>query len=183
MMPPEPPQHPIGPFQSVEPMDKAADDAIRKTWIQELSRLPQQLGNATQGMTDSQLDTKYRNWTIRQIVHHLADSHINSYVRFKWTLTEDAPVIKAYDETAWSDLRESRIGSVAPSLQLLEGLHSRWCQLLMTLTAEDYLRSFVHPESGDVVSLHMALSYYVWHGKHHMGQILWLREQGMFESA
>jgi hypothetical protein len=109
-------------------------------------------------------------------VHHIADSHVNSYVRFKWALTEDTPTIKAYDEGLWSDLIESRIGSITPSLLLLDGLHSRWCQLLAKLTPSQYERAFVHPETSETVTLNAALAYYAWHGKHHTGQILWLRE-------
>ncbi|MEM6471714.1 MAG: YfiT family bacillithiol transferase [Planctomycetota bacterium] len=167
----DPPEFPVGPFT---PSAQVTDD-MRCAWIADLSRLPAQLQTAIDGLSDSQLDTKYRNWTIRQIVHHVADSHLNSYVRFKWALTESTPTIKAYDEGLWSDLSESRIGAVAPSVQLLCGLHSRWCQLLTTLTPGDYKRAFVHPETKATVTLNSALAYYAWHGKHHTGQILWLR--------
>lgn len=166
----EPPDFPIGPFA---PADQVTDD-MRRIWISELSQLPPQLREAVEGLSDSQLERKYRNWTIRQIVHHIADSHVNSYIRFKWALTEDAPTIKAYDEALWSDLSESRTGRVTPSLQLLDGLHSRWCQLLATLTPPDYERAFVHPETRATVTLNSALAYYAWHGKHHTGQILWM---------
>ena len=144
--------------------------------IVELSELPTQLRKAVTGLSETQLDTKYRNWTVRQIVHHIADSHINSYVRFKWALTEDEPTIKAYDEGLWSDLSESKTGSIAPSLQLLDGLHARWVQLLKKMSAADFERTFFHPESGENVSLNSALVYYAWHGRHHTGQILWIRD-------
>ena len=166
----DPPVFPVGPFA---PTVGVTDD-MRRGWIKDLSQLPMQLREAVEGLSNSQLDMKYRNWTIRQIVHHIADSHVNSYIRFKWTLTEDTPTIKAYDEGLWSDLTESRTGPITPSLQLLDGLHSRWCQLLATLMPQDFERAFVHPETGATITLNSALSYYAWHGKHHTGQILWL---------
>jgi uncharacterized damage-inducible protein DinB len=169
----DPPEFPVGRFV---PAQGVTDDS-RRVWVADLSRLPTQLREAVAGLSDSQLDTKYRNWTIRQIVHHIADSHVNSYLRFKWTLTEDKPTIKAYDEGLWSDLSESRFGAVTPSLQLLDGLHLRWCQLLATLTPADYERAFVHPETSATITLNSALAYYAWHGKHHTGQILWLRAE------
>lgn len=175
----DPPEFPVGPFV---PAHSAANE-LRSAWIADLARLPSQLRQAVAGMTDSQLDSKYRNWTIRQIVHHIADSHVNSYIRFKWALTEDKPTIKAYDEGLWSDLFESRFGSVTPSLQLLDGLHVRWCQLLATLSPADYERSFVHPETSASITLDSALAYYAWHGKHHTGQILWLVSKNKFDPS
>ena len=167
-----PPEYPAGSFIHAEYIT----DALRLAWISVLSQLPKQLREAVEGLSESQLDTTYRNWTIRQIVHHIADSHVNSYIRFKWTLTEDTPTIKAYDEGLWSNLAESRTEPVTPSLQLLDGLHSRWCQLLATLTPQDYGRAFLHPDTKSIVTLNSALAYYAWHGRHHTGQILWLRE-------
>lgn len=166
------PEYPVGSF--VQP--DYVTDGLRLGWISELSQFPTQLREAVAGLSESQLDTKYRNWTIRQIVHHIADSHVNSYIRFKWTLTEDTPTIKAYDEGRWSDLVESRTAPVTPSLQLLDGLHTRWCQLLATLSPQDYERAFIHPETNAIVTLNSALAYYAWHGRHHTGQIRWLRE-------
>lgn len=171
-MVPEPPQNPIGPFVPNE--DLSNQD--RQTLIDDLSKLPAQLRDAVSGPSDAQLDTKYRNWSIRQIVHHIADSHVNSYVRYKWALSEDSPTIKAYDEGLWSLLSESQQGDVEPSLLLLDGLHARWVQLLKSMADEDFDRTFIHPESGETVSLKSALGYYSWHGRHHTGQILWVRE-------
>lgn len=168
------PPFPIGQFTPAD--NENADD--RRGWIADLADLPSQLRDAVDGLSDAQLDVKYRNWTVRQIVHHIADSHVNSYVRFKWALTEDTPTIKAYDEGLWSDLSESQTGKIAPSLNLLDGLHLRWCQLLEKMTPAQYARTFVHPETGDAVSLDSALAYYAWHGKHHTGQISWLRRGG-----
>ena len=112
-----------------------------------------------EGLTEARLETRYRNWTIRQIVHHLADSHVNSYVRFKWALTEDLPTIKAYDEAKWVALEDSRRGEIDPALALMAGLHQRWAQLLATMTDEQFRRAFAHPESRMTLSLHEALCY------------------------
>jgi hypothetical protein len=167
-----PPQFPVGPHEPVA----APDDARRREWIAQIEEAPARLRAAVAGLTDTQLDTPYKNWTIRQIVHHLADSHANSYVRFKLALTEDRPTIKPYDEGRWAALADSRTGDVAAPLALFEGLHSRLVQLLHTLTPEQFARTFYHPESQSVVVLNDALSYYAWHGRHHTGQILWLRQ-------
>jgi len=142
-----------------------------------LEGAPAALQRAVDGLSEDQLDTRYRNWTIRQIVHHLADSHVNSYVRFKWALTEDRPTIKAYDEGRWAALEDSRTGDIRPARALLEGLHARWVQLLRKLSAEQLGRSFLHPETGKTIRLSEALCYYAWHCRHHTGQICWLREQ------
>jgi uncharacterized damage-inducible protein DinB len=138
---------------------------------------PTALRAAVAGPSEDQLDTRYRNWTIRQIVHHVADSHVNSYVRFKWALTEEVPTIKPYDDGRWADLADARTGEVRAPLALLEGLHIRWVQLLRSMTEEQFGRAFFHPETGQTVSLSAALCYYAWHGRHHTAQIHWLREQ------
>lgn len=171
------PQYPVGPF--VATVDLNRQD--RFGWMDEISRLPSEIRVAVDGLSGPQLDTKYRNWTIRQIAHHVADSHLNSYVRFKWALTEQHPTIKAYDEGLWSMLADAQFGDVGPSLQLLEGLHARWCQLLSRMTDAEYQRTYHHPESGDTVTLNAALAYYAWHGRHHTGQILWLRRSHQLE--
>jgi hypothetical protein len=145
--------------------------------ISQIEQAPALLQKTVEGLTDEQLDTKYRNWTIRQIVHHLADSHVNSYVRFKWALTEDLPTIKAYFEDRWVALLDSRHGSIGPSLALFESMHARWTQLLRVMTAADFERSFIHPESGQTIRLDTVLSYYPWHARHHTAQIAWVREQ------
>ena len=132
---------------------------------------------AVAGVPEARLNVKYRNWTVCQIVQHVADSHANSYVRFKWTLTEDRPTIKAYDEAAWAALGDSHLGDVGPPLVMLEGLHGCWVRLLRCLSDEQWQRSFVHPETGKAVGLSDALCYYAWHGRHHTGQVNWLRQQ------
>jgi uncharacterized damage-inducible protein DinB len=167
------PQYPAGAFEQEPQLTPQRRAAL----IAEIESAPAVLRKAVAGLSEDQLDTLYRNWTIRQIVHHIADSHVNTYIRFKWTLTEEQPTIKAYDEGRWAALDDSRKGDVAAPLALLEGLHARWVQLLRTLSAEQFARSFIHPESGDTVTLDAALCYYAWHGRHHTGQIQWLREQ------
>ena len=126
------------------------------------------------GLSEAQLDAKHRNWPIRQIVHHVADSHVNSYIRFKWTLTEESPTIKAYDEALWRDLLESRTGKIDPSLQLLSGLHARCHQLLESMTPDQFDQRFLYPQTGESISLNSALAYYAWHGRRHAAQILWI---------
>jgi uncharacterized damage-inducible protein DinB len=171
----EAPQYPAGPFTSEEGYDARRRDQL----VGEIEAAPRLLRDSVAGLAAAQLDTKYKNWTIRQIVHHLADSHVNSYIRFKWTLTEDTPTIKAYDEGLWAALNDSRAGDIAAPLALMEGVHQRWVQLLRSMPPEQFARSFRHPETGQLVSLSSALAYYAWHGKHHTGQILWLRKQKM----
>jgi uncharacterized damage-inducible protein DinB len=167
------PQNPAGAFVSEE----GYGPERRQEFIADIEQAPAALARAVAGLTDGQLDTRYRNWTLRQIVHHIADSHVNSYVRFKWTLTEERPTIKAYDDGRWAALEDARTGDVRAPLALLEGLHARWLQLLRALTPEQFDRSFVHPETGKTVSLGAALCYYAWHGKHHTAQIVWRRAQ------
>jgi hypothetical protein len=167
------PQYPAGPYV---PEEQYSDQRLHEH-LAVIARAPAALRAAVAGLTESQLDTRYRNWTVRQIVHHLADSHVNSYVRFKLALTEDVPTIKPYDEGRWAALEDSRTGDVAVPLALLEGLHARWVQLLRSMTSEQFARSFFHPESGETVSLFQALGTYAWHCRHHTGQILWLRER------
>jgi uncharacterized damage-inducible protein DinB len=169
----EAPQNPAGAFVPEE--DRGPQR--RGELIAVIEAAPAALRDAVAGLSNDQLNTRYRNWTIRQIVHHVADSHVNSYVRFKWALTEERPTIKAYDEGLWAALEDSRAGDVRAPLALLEGLHARWVQLLRSMTEGQFARSFVHPETGQTVSLSAALCYYAWHGRHHTAQVRWLREQ------
>ncbi len=166
----EPPQYPAGAFV---PEDGYGPQR-RAEFVAVLADAPAALQKLVGGLSDEQLDTAYRNWTIRQIVHHLADSHVNSYVRFKWALTEDRPTIKAYDEGQWAALADSRTGGMQEPLALLDGLHARWVQLLRSLTEEQFARAFVHPETGETVSLNAALCHYAWHCRHHTAQIAWV---------
>jgi len=167
------PQFPAGPF---EPEAHLRPER-RAELIATIESAPAALRAVVAGLTDAQIDTKYRNWTIRQIVHHIADSHVNSFIRFKWTLTEEHPTIKAYDEGRWATLADARMGDIRAPLVLLNGLHATWVQLLRAMSDQQYARGFLHPEMGKTVTLNEALAHYAWHGRHHTGQILWLREK------
>lgn len=167
------PDNPAGPFQP----EPAFDESVRARLTDEVRAAPRRLREAVDGLSETQLDTLYRNWTIRQIVHHLADSHVHSYIRFKWALTEDNPLIKAYEEADWVLLSDCKSGCILPSLALVDGLHAKWAQLVESMSLEDFDCTFRHPQSGETVSLQTALNYYPWHARHHTGQILWLREK------
>ena len=162
-------RYPIGPFifRPGKAAEKRDEDLAR------LRSLPERLDALVAGMTASQLATPYRpgGWTARQVIHHLADSHLNAYIRTKWTLTEKTPVIKAYDEAAWADLADVEKTPVAVSIAILESLHHRWCVLLETLTKADWQRAFFHPEQGRLVPLTELLASYAWHGDHHLAHI------------
>jgi len=170
-------RHPIGRYQ---PPDKITQEQ-RTEWIRTLAELPFNLRKAIDGLTDAQLDTPYRpgGWTVRQLIHHLADSHMNSYVRFRLALTEDAPTIKPYDEAKWAELTDAASGPIQPSLQLLESLHSRLVSLLESFSEADYARTFVHPERGNV-RLDWNLGLYAWHSLHHVAHIAGLRRRENF---
>jgi hypothetical protein len=133
---------------------------------------------AVEGLTNEQLDTPYRfgGWTVRQVVHHVPDSHLNSYVRFKLALTEDTPTIKPYDEAAWARLADTATVETETSLALLESLHDRWVRLLESMSDADFKRSFLHPELG-LARLDQNLALYAWHGKHHVAHITALRDR------
>lgn len=164
---PEDPRYPIGKFHYVSAKDKSERDRCIGT----ITALPAKLRAAVAGLNDAQLNTPYREggWTIRQVIHHVPDSHMQSYARFKLALTETDPAIKSYDEAAWAKLPDST-GPIEPSLALLEGLHSRWTSLLHSMTDEQWQRAYVHPEMG-AVPLEKALALYAWHGDHHHAHI------------
>lgn len=169
----EPPQNPAGVFEAKTNFTgKERDEAIS-----EIALLPAQVRAAVAGLDDARLDAKYRNWTIRQIVHHLADSHVNAHARFRLAMTEERPTIKPYDEGRWAVLDDALRAPVEPSIAILDGLHARWVRLLRSLTAEQFRRVYFHPEMGREVSLEEAISSYAWHGRHHTAQITWLRER------
>jgi uncharacterized damage-inducible protein DinB len=150
----------------------------RKKLIGEIAATPQRLREAVRGMDDERLDTPYREggWTVRQVVHHLPDSHLNAYIRLKFALTEDAPTIKPYDEALWAMLPDSQKTPVATSLTLLESLHERWVILLRSLAPQDFGRKFTHPDHGPV-TIDWLVSMYAWHGRHHVGHITSLSER------
>jgi DinB superfamily len=168
------PRYPIGKFQPSEHID----GTMRSECIQRIADTPAEVKKAAQGLTDTQLDTPYREggWTVRQVVHHLPDSHINSYVRFRLALTENEPTIKPYEERMWAELFDARTAPVALSLRLLESLHERWVVLLRSLKPADFSRTFRHPESG-VRNLDWLLQLYAWHGRHHVAHITSLRDK------
>jgi len=169
----EAPPTPAGPFVP----EVSYGSQQRAEFITTIDAAPITLRNAVAGLTEAQLDTKYRNWTIRQIVHHIADSHVNCYIRFKWALTEETPTIKPYDETRWAALDDSLHGDIRFPLALLESVHARWVLLMRSMSENQFGRDFFHPETQKVVRLDAALSQYVWHGRHHTAQIVWVRAQ------
>jgi uncharacterized damage-inducible protein DinB len=138
------------------------------------------LREAVRGLDDAQLDTPYRpdGWTVRQVIHHLPDSHLNAYVRFKLALTEVEPTIKPYDEKAWAELPDGRGPLVAESLALLDALHARWVYMLRAMSAGDFARTLIHPERPDApMTLDVMLALYAWHGRHHAAQVTALRDR------
>jgi hypothetical protein len=151
---------------------------MRPQLIAQVSEAPARFREAVAGLNDSQLDTPYRpgGWTVRQVVHHVADSHMNSVIRFRLALTEDAPAIKAYDQEKWAELVDSRTLPPSVSLQLLESLHTRWVALMKSLSDNDFSRTFHHPEVGPL-RLDTTLALYAWHGRHHAAHITGLRER------
>lgn len=168
-------RYPIGPFR----FDGDADQHRREQWIGEIASAPGYVRAAVAGLTPAQLDTPYRDkgWTVRQVVHHLPDSHVNAYTRIKLALTENEPTIKPYDEARWAELPDGRTAPVEISLTLLECLHRRWVLLFRALGSEDFGRGFRHPEHGRTIGLDEVLAMYAWHGRHHVAQITSLRSR------
>ena len=165
---------PIGGFRHGGPL--TPDD--RRSNIARIGATPALMRTAVAGLSDAQLDTRYRpgGWTARQVVHHLPDSHLNSYTRFKLAVTEDTPTIKPYDEAAWAKLADVKIVPVATSLAFLEAVHERWVAFLRSFGEADWKRAFRHPELG-VVPLEKNLALYAWHGRHHVAHVTSLRER------
>src|SRR5580700_2242639 len=166
--------YPIGKFdwtQTVAP-------ERRRQLINEIAAAPANFRGAVRGLTGRQLDTPYRpeGWTVRQVIHHVADSHMNSYIRFRLALTEEQPAVKGYNEKEWAKLHDSHTLPVEVSLQLLDGLHGRWTDILRSMTAADFERSFRHSERG-LIRLEMNLALYGWHSRHHAAHITRLRER------
>ena len=167
------PRYPVGKFRRAE-----ADVIHHQRAIDTIAALPQNLRSTVAGLTAEQLDTPYREggWTVRQLVHHLADSHMNAYVRVRLALTEDWPTIKPYDEKLWADLPDARGSSIDSSLELLDGLHARWAILLQSLTEDQWQRGYVHPENGRQ-TIAEATALYDWHCRHHLAHISELRKR------
>lgn len=168
------PRYPIGRYVPHE----APDAATIAQWIGEIEAAPALLRQAITGLGAAQLDTPWREggWTARQVAHHVPDSHMNAYVRFRLALTEDQPTIKPYDQERWAELPDARTADPALSLALLESLHARWAILLRALAPADFARTFRHPEAEQPVSLVRTLGLYAWHGRHHASQVLALRQ-------
>jgi len=165
---------PIGPLK----FPQQVTDAMRQEFITNIEQTPEKLRAAVAGLSASQLDTPYRpdGWTVRQVVHHLADSHMNAYVRTRLALTENAPTVKVYDEALWAKLPDAHTAPIELSLDLLDPLHKRWVLLLKSMKPEDWARTMVHPERG-AHNLDIGAFIYSWHGRHHVAHITSLRER------
>lgn len=161
-------RHPVGKFQ---PKDSYTAEEI-KNFISAIEAAPEKISETFTKLTSKQLDTPYREggWTARQVLHHLADSHMHAYIRFKWTLTEDSPTIKAYSEKLWAETYEIK-QDPALSVNLLKALHPKWITLLRSLQPSDFAKYFVHPETGKQVRLDRLTATYAWHGEHHLGHL------------
>ena len=168
-------KYPIGKFS----FNANADDKEVKQWISEIEKLPAQLRIAVKGLNDAQLDTPYRDggWTLRQVVHHLADSHMNAYTRIKLALTEDHPTIKPYSEKLWAEMDDAKKLPVEVSIAILEPLHARWVQMLRKISGDQLSRSVFHPESKREMSVKFLMNLYAWHGKHHTAHVTELRKR------
>ena len=162
-------RYPVGKFA----FNANAEEKEIQQWISEIEKLPSQLRNAVKGLSDAQLNTAYRpdGWTLRQVVHHVADSHMHAYIRVKLALTENKPTIKPYEEKLWAEMEDSKNLSPEISLSLLDSLHTRWVYILKKLSAADLDRSVFHPESKREMSVKFLLALYSWHGRHHTAHI------------
>lgn len=167
-------RYPVGPFKFEGPLSPEQ----RQTLINEIAATPEKMRAAVSGLADEQLDTPYRpdGWTVRQVVHHVPDSHLNSYCRFKLALTEEHPTIRAYDENLWANTDDALKAPVEISLDLLDALHRRWVLFLRSFEDKDFERTFNHPELGSV-SVDKNVALYAWHGRHHVAHVTSLRER------
>lgn len=168
-------RYPVGKFDWKEPLSEA--DYPR--FIAEIADTPGALRAAVAGLSRDQLETRYRpgGWTVKQVVHHVPDSHMNAYCRFKLALTEDEPTIKPYEEAKWAELPDSQRVPIEVSLDLLDSLHQRWVALLRSMDNADFNRGFRHPEHQNVVALSQVVAMYAWHGRHHVAHITSLRKR------
>lgn len=167
-------RYPVGKYQPTETLT----EENRKRLLAQIEEAPKKLRAAVAGLSREQLGTPYRDggWTVQQVVHHLADSHMNAYTRFKLALTEDQPTIKPYNETRWAELSDSQTTPVETSLDMMDALHERWMNLLRGMSPADFSRKMNHPERG-AVSLDDTLGLYAWHGRHHVAHITNLRQR------
>lgn len=162
-------QYPIGEYD----FSRLTSDEDIQQWIQQIENFPSELRKIVEKMKPEQLEARYRpgGWKVKQVIHHLADSHLNAYVRFKLALTEETPTIKPYDQTRWAELKDSEQFPVKDSLVFIDLLHRRWCIVLKSMGLADFEKKIVHPESG-THALKTYLGLYAWHGKHHLAQII-----------
>jgi uncharacterized damage-inducible protein DinB len=167
-------RYPIGKFS----YDGSLTEDQKQKFLDDIAQAPANLRAAVKGLSQQQLDTPYRpgGWTVRQVAHHVPDSHLNAYVRFKLALTEEEPTIKPYAEDRWAELADTQATPVEVSLAMLDSLHDRWVRLLRSLKPEDWKRTFRHPEMG-VMNLERTLALYAWHGRHHVAHITALRKR------
>ena len=167
-------RYPVGRFQRPESLN----DAQRRVAIENIAAMPRNFRAAVAGLDETQLDTPYRpdGWTVRQLVHHVPDSHLNAYTRFKLALTEDTPTIKPYDENEWAKLEDSRTTPIETSLSLLENVHDRWVRVIRAMSPSDFSRKLNHPENG-MMNLDQLLAAYDWHGTHHTAHVANLRSR------
>lgn len=167
------PRYPIGKFET-----KPFSEQQKEQWLADIQFLPEELESAVNNLDEYQLGTPYREggWNLKQVVHHVADSHMNAFIRFKLGLTENEPTIKPYDEKAWATLADVDATPINVSITLLYALHKRWYELLKNISETDFNREVVHPEHGRKMSLWFLLGLYAWHGKHHVAHIISLRE-------
>ena len=167
------PRYPIGKYEA-----KVFSNELKEQWLLDIKFLPEELELAINNLDEFQLNTPYREdgWQIKQLIHHIADSHMNAYIRFKLGLTETNPTIKPYEEKEWAKTTDNETVPVNVSLTLLHALHQRWYAAIKDLTEDQFERTVVHPEHGRVMSLWFLLGLYAWHGKHHVAHILTLRE-------
>jgi uncharacterized damage-inducible protein DinB len=168
------PRYPVGKFA----MPNEVNASSRQAAIEEIASVPSKLRAAVAGLSDAQLETPYREggWTVRQVIHHVADSHMNAYIRLRLALTETEPTIKPYEEAEWAKLEDAAHGPIEISLKLIEPLHDRWVRLLRTVTPEQFARAVRHPEAG-LKNVDWLLFLYAWHGRHHTAHITSLRHQ------
>ncbi|MXV14628.1 YfiT family bacillithiol transferase [Hufsiella ginkgonis] len=168
-------RYPIGKYVSPAQITPEQVD----NWIAEIAMLPAKMHDAAAGLTDEQLDMPYRpgGWTLRQVFHHVPDSHANAYIRFKLGITEDRPTIRPYFEDRWAETEDGKFAPVQVSLNLLDALHQRWVLFLRSLTPADLERTYVHPEHGKTFVLKDMIGMYVWHGEHHLQQVMEMRRR------
>ncbi|MCI4667128.1 MAG: putative metal-dependent hydrolase [Bacteroidia bacterium] len=168
-------KYPVGKYQAPEIIDASQ----RESWMMELDAFPAKFRQLAESLTADQLNSPYREggWTGRQVIHHVPDSHMNAYLRFRWALTEDNPMIKAYDEQAWAMMTDYQNMDISASLNFLDSLHKKWVQVQSHMDEKDWLRTYRHPEDGKTYRLDQVLGMYVWHGNHHFGHLKIIQQQ------